>query len=338
MYIYLSLQKKLRHNILKNLHTIDWSFDKMALQIYAYQREENPVYREYLTLTNQLNKKVMHRKEIPFLPIAFFKTHEVKTGHWQATKVFESSGTTDARPSRHWVNNQKWYLENAKHIFEAQFGSLTNFHILGLLPGYLERSTSSLVAMVQFFKEQSDSALSGFYLNDFKGLKDVLAQAKKTKKKVLLIGVSFGLLDFAEAYPNLDLAHCIIMETGGMKGRRKEMIRQDLHRQLQNAFNVPIIHSEYGMTELFSQAYAQGELFIPGKTMKIALREFNDPFAISSHGQTGLINIIDLANFDTCSFIATDDIGRVYQDGSFEVLGRYDHSDMRGCNLMISDL
>ncbi len=328
----------MRQHIRKNLQSKNWSFDKVALDIYAYQCLENPVYRRYLTLTKQLNKPVNHIDDIPFLPISFFKTHEVKTGNWETTRIFESSGTTGSKPSVHAVNDFAGYLDNAKNIFEAQFGSLKDFHIFGLLPGYLERKTSSLVAMVQYFKEQSKSTLSGFYLDDFKGLKNVLAQAKRTRKKVLLIGVSFGLLDFAEVYPNLDLAHCIIMETGGMKGRRKEIIREDLHQQLKDAFNVSIIYSEYGMTELCSQAYAHGERFVPGKTMKIALREFNDPFARSPFGQTGLMNIIDLANYDTCSFIATDDIGRVHEDGSFEVLGRYDHSDMRGCNLMVSDL
>jgi len=310
----------------------------MALEIYAYQSVHNPVYNQFLTLSGQFQKSISRIEDIPFLPISFFKSHEVKTGKWASNVLFRSSGTTGAIPSVHAVRDVSFYLDNARRIFEEQYGELSTFNVFALLPGYLERSDSSLVAMASYFIKRSKSPLSGFYLNDFAALKDALEKAKESGRKSLLLGVSFGLLDFAEAYP-IDLSHSLIMETGGMKGRRKEIIREELHQILQTLFNVSAIHSEYGMTELFSQAYSKGGgIYMPGKTMRVLLREFNDPFALAPFGKTGLINVIDLANIDTCSFIATDDIGRLSQDHQFEVLGRYDQSDVRGCNLMVSDL
>ncbi len=329
----------MRKRIIQDLRKGGWTFEELALEIYGYQSKNNQVYREFLDLSGQLYKQVHKIEDIPFLPITFFKSHAVKTGNWTETQKFMSSGTTGSIPSIHYVRDMDLYLGQARQSFEQAYGAPDGFHIMALLPGYLERGHSSLVAMAQDFILHSQSSLSGFYLNDYQRLVQVLAEAKETNRKTLLLGVSFGLLDFAEAYPNLDLSHCIIMETGGMKGRRKEIIRLELHDILKKAFRVKSIHSEYGMTELFSQAYSQGQgIYTPAKTMRILLREINDPFALVPFGKTGLINIIDLANIDTCSFIATDDIGRLHSGGQFEVLGRYDASDIRGCNLMVSDL
>lgn len=314
------------------------AFEDLALEVYAYQAAQNPIYKQFLTLSGQINKPVSKLEDIPFLPISFFKSHEIKTGDWNSSTIFTSSGTTGTTPSVHHVLDVDFYLNNARRIFEQQYDPLTEFNIFALLPGYLERTNSSLVAMVADFIDKTRSPMSGFYLHDLDRLQHELAKAKMSGRKNLLLGVSFGLMDFAETYP-MDLSHCIIMETGGMKGRRKEIIREELHQILQSSFNVSSIHSEYGMTELFSQAYSKGNgIYKPGKTMRVLLREVNDPFASVPFGKTGLINMIDLANIDTCSFIATDDIGRLSKDQHFEVLGRYDHSDVRGCNLMVSDL
>ncbi len=338
LFSYLCRKKYLRKKLLEKLQMDSWTFEDMALDIYAYQSVHNPVYHQFLTLSGQFDKPISQIEDIPFLPISFFKSHEIKSGAWETSTLFESSGTTGAIPSIHHVRNQQFYLSNAQRIFEKQYGALEEYHLFALLPGYLERSNSSLVAMADDFISKTQSPLSGFYLHDFVALKDVLAKAKNSNRKCLLLGVSFGLLDFAEAH-QMDLSHCLIMETGGMKGRRKELIREELHQILKTAFNVSAIHSEYGMTELFSQAYSKGDgVYTPAKTMRILLREVNDPFALAPFGKTGLINVIDLANMDTCSFIATDDIGRISQDFQFEVLGRYDQSDVRGCNLMVSDL
>lgn len=328
----------MRKKIIEKLLTNSSSFEDLALEIYAYQSVHNPVYNRFLTLSGQLRKTISKIEDIPFLPISFFKNHEIKTGNWKISSFYTSSGTTGSTPSIHYVRDQEFYLNNAQRIFEKQYGKLPTLNIFALLPGYLERSNSSLVAMTKDFIDKTRSPLSGFYLHDFDKLRSVLLQAKKTERKCLLLGVSFGLMDFAEAY-QIDLSHCIIMETGGMKGRRKEVVREELHQILKKSFNVSSIHSEYGMTELFSQAYSRGQgIYRPGKTMRVLLREINDPFVLAPFGKTGLINVIDLANIDSCSFIATDDIGRLAKDHQFEVLGRYDQSDVRGCNLMVSDL
>ena len=219
--------------------------------------------------------------------------------------------------------------------FEAFYGAVADYCVLGLLPSYLERSGSSLIAMVDHFIQLSKHPKSGFFLYDHAALADVLRQCQKTQQPTLLIGVSFALLDFAEQY-SLDLSRITIMETGGMKGRRKEITRQVLHTILQDAFQVDVIHSEYGMTELLSQGYSKGKgIFYPTPTMKVLAREITDPFAVQKNNKTGVLNIIDLANLDSCAFIATDDLGKVAVDGSFEILGRLDSSDVRGCNLMV---
>jgi len=318
------------------------NFDRLALQIFHYQASYNDLYHQYLSLLRINPNTVKTIKDIPFLPISFFKTHEVITAAGEGRKAkdqqsatFSSSGTTGSTTSRHFVVDLDFYLQNTVLGFERFYGDLNNFCVLGLLPSYLERSGSSLIAMVDHFIKLSTQSQSGFFLYDQVALAKVLQNCQKDNRPTLLIGVSFALLDFAEQY-QLDLSNIIIMETGGMKGRRKEITRMELHSILQKSFNVSKIHSEYGMTELLSQGYSKGKgIFYPTPTMKLLPREITDPFAHQKNNRTGVLNIIDLANLDSCAFVATDDLGRVYEDGSFEILGRLDTSDIRGCNLMV---
>lgn len=311
------------------------TFDALALDIFRFQYEYNEIYREWSSSLGKTPKNVKQLSEIPFLPIEFFKTHQIKTGHWEAVSVFESSGTTGSQTSRHFVRDDEFYLINCVQAFEANYGSLKEYTILALLPSYLERNNSGLIAMVNHFIERNSSSDSGFYLNEFDALKAKLIGLKSTGKKVILWGVTFALLDFAEGL-NLDFPELIVMETGGMKGRREEMVRSEVHAILQSAFGVREIHSEYGMTELFSQAYSKGEgRFEPSTTMRILGRDINDPLAYPSKNNTVAFNVIDLANIYTCSFIETKDMGSIYVDGSFEVKGRLDNSDIRGCNLLV---
>lgn len=309
-------------------------FEALALKIFRYQARNNLLYRRFLELLRRDPETISSIAEIPFLPISFFKSHDVKTGDWQETTAFTSSGTTGQIASRHLVRDQDFYVENTVQGFQPFYGDPADWSIFALLPSYLERSGSSLVVMADHFIQRSRHPESGFFLDNMKELATLL-QLRPKSNPVLLLGVSFALLDLAEQFP-MDLTGVTIMETGGMKGRRKEITRSELHQTLQNAFEVPAIHSEYGMTELFSQAYAKGgNLFTPAHTMKVLSTEINDPFCPTLPGRTGSLNIIDLANLDTCSFIATEDIGRVYNDGRFEVLGRLDVAEMRGCNLMV---
>jgi hypothetical protein len=276
-------------------------------------------------------------QEIPCLPISFFRKDLIRTGRWKPERIFTSSGTTGELASRHAVRDTAWYDQISVSIFESFYGPLSRITMLALLPAYLERSGSSLVHMAQHFTEVSGQSESGFFLHDLAGLREQLLRLREQGRMVLLLGVSFALLDLAERFP-MDLSGVVVMETGGMKGRRREITRQELHAILQEAFHLPAIHSEYGMTELFSQAYsAGGGLFHPGKTLRVMPREITDPLSPERPGRNAALNMVDLANLDTCSFIATDDLGRCYEDGSFEVLGRMDGSDIRGCNLMISD-
>jgi phenylacetate-coenzyme A ligase PaaK-like adenylate-forming protein len=272
----------------------------------------------------------------PCLPIQFFKSQSIQTGQWQPEAVFTSSGTTGQQTSRHLVRSLDAYLNNAVSGFESFYGQAEDWVVLALLPSYLEREGSSLVAMAERLISLSKYQESGFFLHDFDTLKEILLACKRNQHKILLLGVSFALLDFA-AHTPLDLSGITIMETGGMKGRRKELTREELHQQLKEAFGVSVVHSEYGMTELFSQAYAtSGDmLFRPAKTMRVFATEINDPFGLAAHGKTGVLNVVDLANLDTCSFIQTEDLGRVHADGSFEILGRLDAAELRGCNLMV---
>ena len=310
------------------------NFASLALAVFRYQANENPLYRQFLSLLGKKPESVERLQDIPFLPIAFFKSQLVQSGQWAPESWFSSSGTTGQIPSRHAVRDLQAYLDNTQRGFEPLYGPIRHWRILALLPSYLERSGSSLVAMADHFIQLSGHPDSGFFLHNHDELAHVLQQRKKGEH-TLLLGVSFALLDFAAQHP-MDLSDVTIMETGGMKGRREEMTREELHNTLREAFNCEQIHSEYGMTELFSQAYTLGgSFFQPAPTLRALTFESNDPFCPALPGKTGVLNLIDLANLDTCSFIATEDLGRIHPDGRFEVLGRLDAAEMRGCNLMV---
>jgi phenylacetate-coenzyme A ligase PaaK-like adenylate-forming protein len=314
------------------------NFTESALALFHYQAKYNPVYKLYLQNLGVKPHTVSKLDQIPFLPIEFFKTHDVKTGTFQPAATFYSSGTTKQSRSQHHTSNLNWYAATTELIFEQFYGSLQDYVVLALLPSYLEQGGSSLVAMVDYFVKQTGQQEEGFYLNEHDKLLQSIKDARKRGKKVLLIGVSYALLDWADKLKGQeDFSGVTIMETGGMKGRRREMIREELHQFLKHGFGVDAIHSEYGMTELLSQGYSKGEgIFWPGYTMRILLRDLNDPFDINPNHRSGGINVIDLANVDSCAFIETKDIGKLQEDGSFEVLGRFDNSDIRGCNLLIA--
>lgn len=313
-------------------------FEKKALDIFRLQYNNNIVYKNYVDALKVDISTIDKPEAIPFLPIRFFKTHRVITGSFSPELIFESSGTTQTVNSKHLVKDAGIYEESFFSGFSRFYGNVKDWCVLGLLPSYLERKNSSLVYMVQRLIEKSGHEKSGFYLYDFNQLAHTLATLKAQGQQTLLIGVTFALLDFAEKY-KMPLYNTIVMETGGMKGRRKEMIRNEVHDLLKDAFSLDAIHSEYGMSELLSQAYSKGDgIFRAPPWMRILLRDEEDPLAIknSETGKTrGLINVIDLANIYSCSFIATDDLGALYIDGSFEVTGRMDNSDLRGCSLMV---
>ena len=316
-------------------------FASLALEIFRFQAGSNLVYRAFLEAL-QVNPDHVHSLEkIPYLPIRFFKSHRVITGNFDAEQVFESSGTTGMTASRHYVTDLSLYEESFTRTFEMNYGPVKDLCILGLLPSYLERKNSSLVYMVEHLIRAGSHPLSGFYLDDQEKLVQVMRELEQSRTPALLIGVSFALLDLAEKFP-MKLNHTIIMETGGMKGRREELVREELHERLATAFDVKEIHSEYGMTELLSQSYSKGKgIFQTPPWMKVILRDEEDPFTLHVEGMegrslSGAINIIDLANVNSCSFIATDDIGRLRADGSFEMLGRMDGSDLRGCSLLVA--
>jgi hypothetical protein len=310
------------------------NFEQLALNVFQHQYEHNKVYRlwvDYLQIKPATVKAII---EIPFLPVSFFKTNEIVTGDFSPELVFTSSGTSQTINSRHAVKDLQVYIQSFTSGFHHFYGDIKDYCIIGLLPSYLEREGSSLVLMVEELIKLSGNEFSGFYLYDFHQLNKVLQQLEANKQKTLLIGVTFALVDFAERYPN-QLEYTIIMETGGMKGRRKEMIRQEVHQLLITSFGVETIHSEYGMTELLSQGYSFGNgIFNTVPWMKVLLRDEDDPLKIKTTGR-GVINVIDLANIYSCSFIATEDLGTLYEDGSFEVSGRMDNSDIRGCSLMV---
>ncbi len=311
----------------------------MALEIFFIQSANNEVYKKYIQALGIDPQSVDSIEKIPFMPISFFKTHEVITGTFQPEIIFESSGTTGENTSRHFVKSLQLYKRSFTKGFNLFYGDISNWCILGLLPGYLERENSSLIVMVDDLIKKSNHPNSGFYLHDHEKLYQALVHNEITGKPTLLIGVTYALLDFAEKY-SMKLQNTFIMETGGMKGKRKEMTREEVHEILRNKFGLSKIHSEYGMTELLSQAYSKGDgIFETPAWMKVLTREYNDPFAINSfaankRSSNGLINIIDLANLYSCCFIATDDVGRVYKNNRFEVLGRRDVSDLRGCSLL----
>ena len=309
-------------------------FEQLALEVFQFQYTNNAQYKTFCELLGKSPSNVQNTNEIPFLPIEFFKTQKITSTQRPPEAIFESSGTTKSNISRHYVPDLNLYSQSFLDGFTKFYGPVEGYCVLALLPSYLEREGSSLVYMVNEFISRSKHTDSGFYLYDLKALMQKLEQLENQQTKTLLIGVSFALLDLAERF-SMPLKHTIIMETGGMKGRRKELIREELHGILKKAFGVSKIHSEYGMTELLSQGYSQGDgLFKCPPWMKISIRDTEDPLSLQNDGITGGINVIDLANVYSCSFIATQDLGRTYPNGTFEVLGRFDHSDIRGCNLM----
>lgn len=308
------------------------NFESIALEVFEFQYKNLEIYKAYCDLILKDVSSVKTLQQIPFLPISFFKSHQLLISH-QHQEVFSSSGTTGESTSKHYVKDLKVYEKSFVNTFENFYGKLEDFSFFALLPAYLERKGSSLIYMVNYFIEKSGKG--GFYLYDHQQLIADIKSTQANKEKIILIGVSFALLDLAESY-SIDLSDVIIIETGGMKGRKKEMLRSELHAILKNAFNVQHIHSEYGMTELLSQAYSQGnELFNCPPWMKILIRDYNDPFSYLAEGKTGAVNIIDLANLYSCSFIETQDLGKIHPSNSFEVLGRMDLSDLRGCNLLV---
>jgi phenylacetate-coenzyme A ligase PaaK-like adenylate-forming protein len=313
----------------------DKQFEKIALKIFRFQYDNNAVYRQFCDLVRQNKQSVKSLRQIPFLPIQFFKSHEVVSTTNQPQATFTSSGTTGLTTSRHLVTDLSWYEQSYRQAFFQFYGNIEDYTVLALLPSYLERQGSSLIHMVEDLIQLSNNPDSGFYLNNYDALVQKLLDQERQEKNVLLIGVTFALLDLIEKQ-TFTLEHTIIMETGGMKGRRKEMIREELHELLTQGFGVNAIHSEYGMTELLSQAYSLGQgIFECPSWMQIHIRDTEDPLTYISNGKTGGLNVIDLANINSCSFIATQDLGKKYNNGTFEVLGRFDNSDIRGCNLMV---
>lgn len=313
----------------------DIEFEDLALQIFKFQFENNKVYRSFCDLLYKHPSEVKTIQDIPFLPIHFFKTRDVLSSKTPIKTTFTSSGTSGKETSKHHVTDLNIYHQSFTKGFEQFYGNIDDYVILGLLPSYLEREGSSLIYMVDNMIKTSKHSESGFYLNNLSELKSTLIKLNSEGKKVLLIGVSFALLDLVETF-QFNLKNTIIMETGGMKGRRKELIRTELHDILKHGFGVKHIHSEYGMTELLSQAYSKGNgIFNCPPWMRILTRDTEDALTIHESGKTGGLNIIDLANINSCSFIATQDLGRVNTDTSFEVIGRFDNSDIRGCNLLV---
>ncbi|MGG7034044.1 MAG: acyl transferase [Flavobacterium sp.] len=310
-------------------------FEKIALKVFRFQHENNIVYKEFCDLLNIEKQNVKSLKQIPFLPIQFFKTHKVVSNTDTAEETFTSSGTTGTLTSRHFVTDAHIYEESYRKGFSHFYGDIENYVVLALLPSYLEREGSSLIYMVEDLIQLSKHPESDFYLHNHDELISNLIRLDNSGQNVILIGVTYALLDLIENQ-KFQLNNTIIIETGGMKGRRKEMIREELHQQLCDGFGVSAIHSEYGMTELLSQAYSLGNgVFECPPWMQIMIRDTEDALTYLENGKTGGINVIDLANINSCSFIATQDLGKKNPNTSFEVLGRFDNSDIRGCNLMV---
>jgi hypothetical protein len=323
-----------RSTIVNNIFDERIPFVEKALYCWQYQFKTNKIYKEWCRLMHADAASIQTCSSFPFLPISFFKTHKVVSSLFDPAHVFESSGTTGTVNSRHYVRDAGLYRQSFMHGFEMFYSSVKDWCIVGLLPAYLERENSSLIVMVDALINESNHEQSGFYLYEFAQVKELLTALELQQQKTLLIGVTFALLDFSEQFP-MQLKHTVIMETGGMKGRRKELTRQEVHTGLIKSFGVDTIHSEYGMTELLSQAYSKGNgRFYCPPWMRVLVRDEEDPLIVKEQGR-GVLNIVDLANIDSCSFIATDDVGIVYEDGSFEVHGRIDNSDIRGCSLLV---
>jgi len=315
--------------------TNDIDFNDVALEIFHFQYENNVVYKQFVDFLNINVEEVVHYSKIPFLPVEFFKNHKVISGGDNSEIIFSSSGTTGTQTSKHYVSDVELYERSFLRGFDHFFGSPEDVVIIALLPSYLEREGSSLVYMANKLISESDKLESGFYLNEYEELHTLLITLAAQKQEVILLGVTYALLDMAEQFP-INYPELILMETGGMKGKRKELIRHELHAKLKTAFGVSQIYSEYGMTELMSQAYSVGEgIFSTPPWMKVLIRDVNDPLSMMPTGKAGGINVIDLANIYSCSFIATQDLGKVGLNNTFEILGRFDNSDVRGCNLMV---
>ncbi|MCX6210445.1 MAG: acyl transferase [Bacteroidetes bacterium] len=321
-------------------NTTTANFNNVASEVFAFQYQNNLVYKQWtnalqlnVNFKDQLLKTNHSIQDYPFLPISFFKTHQVVCNDSMPQQIFESSGTTQTINSKHLIKDINLYKTSFINAFEMVYGGVQNWCIIGLLPSYLERSNSSLVFMVDALVKQSKNDNSGFYLYDFDKLHQTLLRLELQQQKTLVIGVTFALLDFAEQF-NMNLKHTVIMETGGMKGRKKEMTKDEIHQLLKQELGVDEIHSEYGMTELLSQAYStRNQIHTCPPWMKVVVRDEEDPLLIKTTGK-GVLNVIDLANVYSCSFIATDDVGEVFEDGRFKVFGRLDNSDLRGCSLL----
>lgn len=310
-------------------------FEKITLKVFRHQYDNNIVYHNFCDLLGRNKENVKAVSEIPFIPIQFFKTHDVVTSTNAVQETFTSSGTTGTATSRHLVTDLHYYEQSFRQAFSRFYGNIEDYAVLALLPSYLEREGSSLIYMVDDLIKGSQNPDSGFYLNNYDALISKLEHLDRAGQNVLLIGVTYALLDLTEK-KDFSLKNTIIMETGGMKGRRREMIREELHEILCQGFGVDKIHSEYGMTELLSQAYSLGDgIFECPPWMDILIRDTEDALSLIGFEKTGGINVIDLANYNSCSFIATQDLGKKYPNQSFEVLGRFDNSDIRGCNLMV---
>ncbi|WP_181305441.1 acyl transferase [Rufibacter sp. XAAS-G3-1] len=319
------------------IHQGPQNFEAVALELFQYQAKHTPLYRDYLAFLRKDPQNVQQLHQIPFLPIEFFKTHTVQSHPFTPQAIFKSSGTTLQQRSQHLVAETDFYTQHAQHLFEETYGPLENCVVLALLPSYLEQGDSSLVMMVDHFMQVSGQPHPGFYLKNHADLRQAVGEAKAANKKVYLFGVTYALLDLAEEVDHQAFSAITIFETGGMKGRRREMVREELHAVLTKALGVDKIHSEYGMTELLSQAYSTGAgIFQPARTLRVLVRDVNDPFSVTGDAGSGGVNVIDLANVDSCAFLETKDLGKLYADGSFEILGRFDNSDIRGCNLLVS--
>lgn len=311
-------------------------FNAAALAIFQHQAKNCAIYREFIEGLKIDPTNITTIQQIPFLPIEFFKSRDVVSSIDPVEVTFTSSGTTGMITSSHKVTDVSWYEDSFRKAFELFYGDIKDYTVLALLPSYLEREGSSLIYMANDLIQQSNNPDSGFFLYNHEELDNQLKKQQEVKKPTLLIGVTFALLDFVEQY-NINFPELIVMETGGMKGRRKEMIREELHDTLCKGFSVDAIHSEYGMTELLSQGYSKGNgIFNCPPWMRIITRDTNDPMSLLNNDRAGGVNVIDLANINSCSFIATQDLGKVYADGSFEILGRFDNADIRGCNLLIA--
>lgn len=311
-------------------------FNEVSLEIFRYQYTNNPIYQAFCNHLNIKVSEINNINKIPFLPIEFFKTHQIKTTEFKEETIFLSSGTTGKNQSKHFVKDISVYERSYTNAFTHFYGDIKDYCVLALLPSYMEREGSSLIYMMNDLIKKSSHPKSGFFLENESFLIENLLFLTKNKQKTILFGVSFALLDLAEKY-EINLGDVIIMETGGMKGRREELTRNELHAIYKKSFNVNYIHSEYGMTELLSQAYSKGDgVFETPNWMRILIRDVNDPFSVLSYNKTGGINVIDLANINSCCFIATQDLGKQFKGNDFEVLGRFDNSDIRGCNLLIS--